>query len=214
MVSTAVSVLAPLAFVVVLELAQLARTVPILTETPETEQIEYEFAQGSWDRSLRSAARQLPFITGLLSGGGFYVLFVLTELVLYGSILVVYGASGPVLTTPGLELVPIGILGFLSLVWLLLPVVVVQRYDDLVQSGVEPVSKSVHVATTTAYLIAIVTVAELPRMLGLRPPDVVLGFVTGVGAALIGSRKWRLFWRHLRSELVQLEKGAGAVEGR
>lgn len=212
MVSTAVSVLAPLAFVVVLELAQLARDVPILTETGETEQIDYEFAAESGDRPFHSIARRVPFVTGLLSGGGFYVLFVLTELVLYGSVLVVYGASGPVLTTPGLQLVPIGILAFLSLVWLLLPVVVIRRYDDLVRNGVEPFSKNVHVTTTAAYILVIVAFAELPDMLGVRPPNVVLGFVTGIGAALIGSKKWQLFWRHLRMELAQLERPERSVD--
>lgn len=222
MATRAIEVLGPLAFVVVLELARLARDIPLVGYGGETERVDYGTDPGRVVGFVSALATRLSYSGRLVSVGGFHVVFTLTEVVLFGSILLVYATSAPLLDT-GIEGegTPIGVIVFLGLVWVLLPVIVVDRYDDLARQGIRPFSIDVHVATTLLYLLAIVVAIEGKAVFigatdflgayGVRRTDRVQGllgaFVGTSGAYLVA--KARLYRRYLRTELDRLESPPG-----
>lgn len=216
MASNAVGIVGPLAFVVVLELARLARDVPLVGHEGETERPEYEDASGVFGRPVTWIATRLWFDGELVSTGGFFVVFMLTEVVLYGSTVIVYLTTGALTGSEISEVgVGAGVTAFLLLVWLLLPVIVVGRYDELAERGIRPLSMNVHIVTTLLWFGILVAMVEGWAVLGIEMTDrvemagaLVIGFSTG-----FISTKSGLFRRYLHMELDRLDAGAGPGAG-
>lgn len=212
--TSAVGIVGPLAFVVVLELARLARDIPMVGHDGETERLEYDDPSGVLDRTVTGIATRLGFDGQLVSAGGFYVVFMLTEVVLYGSAVIVYLTTGALTGSELSEVgVGAGVTAFLVLVWLLLPVIVVDRYDDLARRGIRPLSMNVHIVTTLLWVAVLVAMVEGRAALGIEVTDrvqeagiLVVGFSTGFISA-----KSALYRRYLRAELDHLDAEAGTA---
>lgn len=211
MASSAVGIIGPLAFVVVLELAQLAREIPLEGNDGRTESLDYDDQSGIGGRVLTRVAGWMDFDGLLVSAGGFYVVYLLTELVLYGSVAIVYLTTGPLF---GKDLQDVGtglgITLFLVLVWMVLPIIVVDRYDDLADRGIRPLSVNVHVATTLLYVAFLVALTEGSAVLGIEASErtnFVFGIVFGLSTGLM-TTKSQIYRQYLRKELENLEADA------
>ncbi len=215
MVSATVDLIGPLAVIIVLELAQLARNIPIADPDEGTTRIDYDASGNPVVRGVKWVAGLLSFRQTFASAGGFFVTFAITELVLFGSILAIYGSAGPIVLSDGpAPLTAGGMLVLIAVLWLALPVIVVDRYDDLTGAGIEPFSVDLHVASTVLYLLVaiaqaevygrhplVATFGELPEVLHIHT---LLTLVVGV---LLGamSLKSKLFYDFLRAELARID---------
>ena len=219
MVSAAVGVIGPLTFVVVLELARLAREVQIVPPDTETTRITYDEPNGWFDRAVRWLATRVGYSQSIVSAGGFFVVFYFTEVILLGSIMFVYGLGGPLFLAPeGQEPLTNGVvIVFLGLLWIALPVIVVDRYDEVTAAGIEPFSVNIHGATTGVTLLLVVAGVESQALGGSLPTWLpvdreFLGAVGGGTLLGLSIAKSKLFYQYLRAELARLDSASASSD--